>query len=62
MKNKEKNQLNLNQDPNLLKKIVKKLKPNKVGKELTYFHVTIGQIITHAYCMQVVFHSSMARL
>jgi len=35
LKNEAKNQLNLNQDPNSLKKNVKKLRPNKVGEEFT---------------------------
>jgi len=61
LKNKAKNQLNLNQYPNSSKKnIVQKSRPNKVGEKSIYLQAAIGQRATHAYRIQAIFHSSMA--
>jgi FKBP-type peptidyl-prolyl cis-trans isomerase len=50
LKNKAKNQLNLNQDPNSSKKkIVQKSRSNKVEEKSIYLQVAIGQRATHAY-------------
>jgi hypothetical protein len=61
LKNKAKNQLNLNQDPNSSKKkIVQKSRPNKVGEKSIYLQAASGRRATHAYRIQAIFHSSMA--